>query len=623
MKISINIKEAKVEKKEFIFGIDLGTTNSLIAFVNKETGFAETLKEENKSSLVPSVIHFGNENKIDVGDDAKEFLVSDSVNTIYSVKRLLGKSYGDVKTHENYFGYKIIDDNTEQLVKIKVGEKFYSPIELSSLILTALKQRAEKLLNTEVKKVVITVPAYFNDSQRQATRDAGKLAGLEVLRIINEPTAAALAYGIGLKKDETKTIAVYDLGGGTFDISILKIQDGIFEVFSTNGDTYLGGDDFDRAIVENWMKEKKYLPAGRQVSSNKENQKSFSQQLRLLAEKAKKILTSSEIFEEKIGDEIFSITKNKFDELTNSLVERTINSCKLALSDAKLSKENIDVVVMVGGATRIPAVKNAVGNFFGKEVYDKLNPDEVVAIGAAIQADVLAGNNKDVLLLDVTPLSLGIETIGELMDTIIPRNSKIPTAAARQYTTSVDGQKNLRISVYQGERDLVRDNRKLAEFNLTNIPAMPAGFPKIEISFIINADGILTVKAKELRSDLEQSIEVKPQYGLTDEEVEKMLLASIQHAKEDMQTRAFTEAITEAKMMLSDTEKFILKNKLAMSDEEISTTKNLMEKLRASFSSNNKDAIQNCMDELNEFSKSYAERIMDSAIGEAMKGKKI
>lgn len=616
-KISINIKEASIEKKELIAGIDLGTTNSLIAFVNKETGKAETVKQDGKNSLVPSIVHFESPEKVVVGTEAREYLVSDPQNTIYSVKRLMGKSYKDVKDYEGYFGYKIIDEDTEQLVKIRVGNTFYSPIELSSLILKELKERAEKVLQASVKKVVITVPAYFNDSQRQATRDAGKLAGLEVLRIINEPTAASLAYGIGLDPVEEKTIAVYDLGGGTFDISILKIQNGIFEVLATNGDTFLGGDDFDRAIVDFWLEENQ-LSKDQLVSD-----KSLSQSLRLQAEEAKIYLSNHDSYTGTHDALTCNITLATLEKLVSPLVEKTILAVKRALKDSKLSTTDIQSIVMVGGATRIPLVKQTVAAFFGKPVNDSLNPDEVVALGAAIQADVLAGNQKDILLLDVTPLSLGIETIGELMDVIIPRNSKIPTSAARQYTTSVDGQKNLKIAVYQGERDVVKDNRKLAEFILSGIPAMPAGFPKIEISFILNADGILKVKAKELRSGLEQSIDIKPQYGLTDAEVEKMLLDSITHAKDDMQVRSLLEAKTEAQQVLLSAEKFLKSNAALLSHEEAEGMRNYMTVLKASLESGDKDLIHVKMDELNEYTQPFAHRVMDKVIGEAMKGKKV
>ncbi len=616
-KISINIKEATIEKRELIAGIDLGTTNSLIAFVNSETGYAETVKEDGKNSLVPSIVHFESPEKVTIGSAARQYLVTDPQNTIYSVKRLLGKSYKDVKDYEGYFGYKIIDEDTEQLVKIRVGNTFYSPIELSAFILKELRQRAEQVLKAAVKKVVITVPAYFNDSQRQATRDAGKLAGLEVLRIINEPTAASLAYGIGLDPLEQKTIAVYDLGGGTFDISILKIENGIFEVLATHGDTFLGGDDFDRAIVDYWLE---------QNNISKDTlltDKSLSQSLRLQAEEAKIHLSKNDFYSGNHESLLCDISKAVFERLALPLVEKTIAAVKRALSDSKLTVESIDSIVMVGGATRMPLVKDTVTAFFGKPVNDSLNPDEVVALGAAIQADVLAGNKKDILLLDVTPLSLGIETIGDLMDVIIPRNSKIPTSAARQYTTSVDGQKNLKIAVYQGERDVVKDNRKLAEFILSGIPAMPAGFPKIEISFLLNADGILKVKAKELRSGLEQSIDIKPQYGLTDAEVEQMLLDSIVHAKDDMKTRSLLEAKTEANQVLLAAEKFIKKNAELLSAEEAAGMQALMTALKQASESDDKDLIQVKMDELNEYSRPFAHKVMDAVIGEAMKGKKV
>ncbi len=616
-KIGINIATGSLQQAEMIVGIDLGTTNSLVAIIHPEDRKPRALKEHNTSSLVPSVVHFNDLGDAVVGEDAKSFLETDPQNTIFSAKRLMGKSYNDVKEHADFFTYKVIDDDTDRLVKVQVGDKFYSPIDLSSLILKELKQRAEHILKTPVTKAVITVPAYFNDAQRQATRDAGKLAGLDVLRIINEPTAASLAYGLGLDKDEEKTIAVYDLGGGTFDISILKITSGIFEVLSTNGNTYLGGDDFDRAIVNYWLKQ--YGISHEELRVNKQ----LAQGLRLRAEEAKKHLSSHEHFDVDFNGDKLSISRSTFEELIHGLVHETIQCCTNALKDAELKASEIDAVVMVGGSTRVPFVKNKVSDYFGKAVNDSVDPDEVVALGAAVQADILAGNNKEFLLLDITPLSLGIETAGGLMDVLIPRNSKIPSKAGRQYTTQKDGQGSMRISVFQGERDLVKDNRRLAEFNLTGIPAMPAGLPKVEVSFLINADGILAVKAKELRSGVEQSIEVKPQYGLTDEEVERMLLESITHAKDDIKTRALVEARTEGEQLLDATERFITKNPGILSKEEMTLTASGMQNLQLALTMEDKDLIHSKIEELNEITRPFAERAMDKAVGEALKGKMI
>lgn len=616
-KIGINIATGSLQKEEMIVGIDLGTTNSLVAIIHPESKKPVALKEHNTSSLVPSIIHFDEAGNITVGEEAKQYLLTESANTIFSAKRLMGKSYNDIKDNASFFTFKVIDDNTESLVKVQVGNKFYSPIDLSSFILKELKQRAEHILKTPVSKAVITVPAYFNDAQRQATRDAGKLAGLDVLRIINEPTAASLAYGLGLKRDESKTIAVYDLGGGTFDISILQITNGIFEVLSTNGDTYLGGDDLDRVIVQHWMKQTGLSED--ELSNNKE----LSQALRLKAEEAKKHLSTEENFEAELNGDILKISKTVFESLIAPFIQRTIASCGRAMTDAKIAVEEIESVVMVGGSTRVPAVKNAVAAFFGRPVNETVNPDEVVALGAAVQADILAGNNKEFLLLDITPLSLGIETMGGLMDVLIPRNSKIPTKAGRQYTTHKDGQSGMRISVFQGERDLVQDNRKLAEFNLSGIPAMPSGFPKVEVSFLINADGILVVNAKELRSGVEQSIEVKPQYGLSDDEVEKMLLDSITNAKDDIAKRALVEARTEGEQLLETTEKFIGKNASLLTQLELISTAEAMQALQLALTMEDKDLIHKKLEELNDISRPYAERVMDQAVSSAMKGQKV
>jgi len=615
-KISINLATGSLQKEDIIVGIDLGTTNSLVAFIDPDKN-PKVINDTGKGVLVPSVVHFGPADDVTVGNEAKDYLITDPQNTVFSVKRLLGRSYHDIENYKDFFSYKVIDDDTESLVKIKVGDRFYTPIELSGLILKELKERAEHALKTPVNRAVITVPAYFNDSQRQATRDAGKLAGLDVLRIVNEPTAASLAYGIGLNPEEIKTIAVYDLGGGTFDVSILQIQNGIFEVLSTNGDTFLGGDDFDRVIIDYWVEKNQLNRAD--LANNRE----FAQQLRLKAEEAKKAFAHQSLFNEKIGDIWCTIDRNTFEQLILPKVQQTIQCCHNALKDAGLDIGDINEVVMVGGSTRTALVKKMVSDFFARPVHDDLNPDEVVALGAAIQADILAGNRKDILLLDVTPLSLGIETMGGLMDVIIPRNSKVPTKAGRQYTTSIDGQVNMKIAVYQGERDLIKENRKLAEFDLKGILAMPAGLPKVDINFLLNADGILKIQAVELRSGVKQEVEVKPTYGITDDQVEQMLLDSITHAKDDVAQRMLIEARTEGEQMVYTVERFLQKNTDYVSIAEISETQKLVNELKVVLTSGDKDLILKKVDAVNEYTRPFAERLMDQAISSAMKGKSI
>lgn len=616
-KIAINIATGSLQKDEIIVGIDLGTTNSLIAVIHPDTKQPIVLKEHDSTALVPSIIYIDEQNNAVVGEPAKPYLISAPQSTIFSIKRLIGKTYLDVKNSKLPFDYAFATDNENAPVQIKIGQNLYSAVQLSGLLLKELKQRGEHILKTTINKAVITVPAYFNDAQRQATRDAGSLAGLEVLRIINEPTAASLAYGIGATPDKDaqdvpKIIAVFDLGGGTFDISLLRLSGGVFEVLATNGNTALGGDDFDHAIVQHW---KNTLQLG--------NPYLHEAALRLKAEEAKKALSTSDTYEGTLQAVTLKLTLPQLASLITPLIQQAIACCQLAMLDAGLTKADVNEVIMVGGSTRVALVKKMVAQYFEQPINDTINPDEVVALGAAIQADILAGNNKNILLLDVTPLSLGIETEGLLMDVLIPRNSKIPSTAAREYTTQLNGQVNMRISVYQGERDIVTDNRLLATINLKGIPAMPAGMAKVKITFILNADGILTVKATELRSGIAQVVEIKPQVGIDDETVEKMLLSAMQNAEADIAARALAEANTEGEQLLKTTEHFIQKNMQQLTPLEMQTTAAAMQALQLALTLKDKNLIQQKTAELNNTSAPYAERIMNAAVGQAMKGRAI
>ncbi|MFQ5898008.1 MAG: molecular chaperone DnaK [Candidatus Methylomirabilia bacterium] len=600
-----------------IVGIDLGTTNSLVAYM--EDSFAKVAPDREGRVLLPSVVAFTPDGLL-VGDPAKRQIIRNPGRTIYSVKRFMGRGYDDVKDELRYFPFRILP--SQEVVRIKVGDREVTPPEVSALILTTLKERAEAHFGEPVEKAVITVPAYFNDSQRQATKDAGSIAGLEVLRIVNEPTAAALAYG--LHRLAEGQIAVYDLGGGTFDISILRVKGGIFEVLATNGNTYLGGDDFDRALAD-WILADIRAAHGIDLSGDPE----AMQELRLGAEAAKcrlsfegrTVLTIP--FQEGGLTYRREITRTELESLIEPLVQATLGPCRMALADAGLKPAEIDEVVLVGGSTRVPLVRRRVEELFGKSPHSALNPDEVVALGAAVQADILGGGITTMLLLDVTPLSLGIETLGGVMSGLILRNTTIPTSAKEMFTTSVDGQTVVDLHVLQGERELAKDNRSLARFELRGIDPMPAGMPRIEVTFLIDANGILQVRAKELRTGKEASVEVKPSYGLTDGEVERMIEASFAHAEADVAARTLIEARNLAETVIRGTERALAQGADLIDQDETGRIHEALEALRAVREGDDRELIRDKTDQLNQATLHLAEVLMDSALKEALTSRKV
>src|SRR5579863_2369123 len=608
--------------REIIIGIDLGTTNSLVAFMSGDT--PAVIPGEDGVNLVPSVVALDQKNQIIVGNAARNHLIKTPERAVYSIKRLMGRGVEDVQEELKLFPFRLAEDlQTGEVLRITLGDKTSTPPEISALILRQLKRNAERFFGGPVTKAVITVPAYFNDAQRQATKDAGRIAGLNVLRLVNEPTAASLAYG--LDKKQNGIVAVYDLGGGTFDVSILKLHDGIFEVISTNGDTHLGGDDIDNVLIHIALDDIRG-DMGMDVSRNGE----AVARIRKAVIETKIALSSQsaahldvELPEGKRYQR--EITRAQFEQLIQPIIDRTVGPCKQALKDAGLKPEQIDEVVLVGGSTRIPRVRALVEEMFKRAPHTGLNPDEVVALGAAVQANILAGGSEateNMLLLDVTPLSLGIEVAGGVTDKIILRNSTIPASATQHYTTQIDGQANVAIHVLQGERELAKDCRSLARFDLKGIPPMTAGMPRIEVKFLIDANGILHVSAREQRSGKEAEIEVQPSYGLTDEQVESMILESFDKAEDDFRERQVIEARNEAATILAALEKG--KKSPAWGQLTSDEKKKIAKLEKALVQTKGEDdyaAIRTAIDLLNQGTMRLAELMMDTAVGTALKGK--
>src|ERR1700678_3673864 len=605
-------------------GIDLGTTYSLVAHIDAQTRAPETIRGPYGRAVLPSVVSVDAKGKIIVGEDARDRLLTEPELTIYSVKRLMGRGVADIQDELRIFPFRI-DAKSDSVIRVNLGEKSFTAPEISAYILRELKAWAEAYFKDPVDRAVITVPAYFNDAQRQATKDAGRLAGLEVLRLVNEPTAAALAYG--LHKQKRGHVAVYDFGGGTFDISILKListtEGDIYQVLATNGDTHLGGDDIDNALMDLARREIQ-AKFGVELDPRGED----VQTLRKSLIRAKHELSSAQktLIEYPLGAKgmyIREITRAEFENLIRPIVARTMTPARLALADAKLTPAQIDEAVLVGGSTRIPLVQKTVGEFFERTPHRELDPDEVVALGAAVQADILESGVKTMLLLDVTPLSLGIETMGGVVAKIIPRNSTIPASAQELFTTGVENQTGIDVHVLQGERELAKDCRSLAKFQL-KVPPGPAGLARIEVKFLIDANGILQVAARDLRTNAEHTIEVQPSYGLSDEEVERMLEESIEFAEQDFSERQVIESRTEAETILAATEKTLLNPRAGeLAPEERVAIEKSEAELRTAMKGSDYKAMREKIDALNAATEHLAEVLMNGALSTALKGKSL
>jgi Fe-S protein assembly chaperone HscA len=607
-----------------IVGIDLGTTNSLVAYLDPQTKQPTCIVGPHGSTLCPSVVSLDPDGNIIVGESARRRLLTQPERTIYSVKRLMGRGVRDIQDELKLFPFRL-DPSSSNVIRVRLGEKVFTPPEISAFILRELKNWAEAFFGEPVDRAVVTVPAYFNDAQRQATKDAGKIAGLEVLRLVNEPTAAALAYG--LHEKQRGKAAVYDLGGGTFDISILKListdEGDIYQVLSTNGDTHLGGDDIDN-LLQAFVHEKILQTDEIDFSPHGE----IAQELRKALIAVKHELSERESATLKFplpNGKMFAqeFTRGAFEALLRPVVDRTMGPVKLALADAKLKPEEIDEVVLVGGATRTPLIRRIVQEFFGRTPHSELNPDEVVALGAAVQANILEHGVSNMLLLDVTPLSLGIETYGGAVAKIISRNSPIPASAQEMYTTGVDNQTGIDIHVLQGERELAKDCRSLARFTL-KVPPAPAGLPRIEVKFLIDANGILQVAAKDVRTGEQHSIEVQPSYGISDSEIERMLEESIEYAEQDFAERQAIEARTEAETILVATAKALANPQSAsLTPEERGKIDNAVAALREATGDTDYRLMRKKIDELNEATQHLAEVMMNSAVNSVLQGKKL